>query len=100
MSSRRKTRQSLTGPGSTSVSSSTPNTSSRKRALLGTSQKDRGPSKRWAKIMRRPAPNVPFQVMKWVPVADLTPGELREWEEMNPRRDSSHGDYDDSVDDS
>jgi hypothetical protein len=71
MSLRRKTRASLSGPGSSNTN--TPSTSFRKRS------KSSGPTKRWAKVFRYPAPTVPFKVLKWVPVDELSDEEKKEW---------------------
>lgn len=70
MSLRRKTRASLSGPGSSNAS--TPVTF-RKRF------KNSDPTRKWVKVLRCPAPTVPFKVLKWVPVDELSDEERKEW---------------------
>lgn len=81
MSLRRKTRASLSGPGSSNTT--TPSTSFRKRS------KSSGPTKRWAKVFRYPAPTVPFKVLKWVPVDELSDEERKEWHDEQQKMKGS-----------
>jgi hypothetical protein len=48
-----------------------------------------GPTRKWVKVMRAPAPRIRFMVAKWIPLKDLTETERQEYErkEMEERKE-------------
>jgi hypothetical protein len=48
-----------------------------------------GPTRKWVKVMRAPAPRIGFMVAKWIPLKELTEKERQEYErkEMEERKE-------------